>query len=822
MSLYDGHKLDNSTYISQYVGNVIPELKEYSNAVKARYNEAANTDDSLLEAMGNMQHLDTEEDTTYANELKQKYVTGLKERATRGDYENMSRRTKRDAQKFSSEYVPLVNRLKGMQNIKERVLQDTSIFSPETKNKILGKIQHMNRAGRDQFGNLIRDESGRVALGAIQDWAYAKDVDIDKRNAEILKELEATERQTGYSTSPDGKLLQSTKTAKRTPAELAILAKQRMENDPEIKAMIERDVELSTYQLTPEQITGIAQKGNVSKYEELKRYGNSESQIRTYANAHGISMDALKTRPVDYLRNNYKTQGRSQAEADRDYVRNKVRNQIIEPHINFISNLLKIDKMELDAKVDPDYEARAAAVANAATNLGSVNTLSIATDDSIENISVDKIHNTAVDARNQLEGNRPALESAVASVLGLPAPTTKTAGEYKNTVNGYLNDRVKQDALIIKLKNEGKEQAAQNMIVAFRGWNAANNTANVAQDKLQKIYDAVDVMSLYREYRQESLSKTNSAVGLGEFKRMLTSPEELVNTGKSSTEYLAQFNPMIAASTNNKASILAKAKQKYLTTVEKMMQEDGSAVKKALQTSSTIFEPSTSGYFKQQTDFIERGLKDNTIPGIVMSTGLPLKEVIDKELSGIFTKVSDSDRANPDSDYNKKLSRLTARINADTRGANGEATATVTLPSGKKLTVILPNVSKSLPTEMSAGLLQNSGKLLTETEAKYNLQTAVQGAGWSQITDMTPGELYNALPSATPYKLNDEFYVKVTEAGLDKKKIPLYTLMYKDTNGKYVKTQLVNKESPLDIVNALGKEGMKNVMRTSPTTNITD
>ncbi len=121
MGLYDQAKMQDSPYLSQYVGSIVPELADYSKIVQTRYNDAASSDDQLTEALNNLQHLGLAGDTQYANELKQKYYQQLQDRSAQGDYENMGRRVHRDAMNFSAAYQPLIQRQNDLATIVKRV-----------------------------------------------------------------------------------------------------------------------------------------------------------------------------------------------------------------------------------------------------------------------------------------------------------------------------------------------------------------------------------------------------------------------------------------------------------------------------------------------------------------------------------------------------------------------------------------------------------------------------------------------------------------------------------------------------------------------------
>lgn len=818
MGLYDGYKLSNSTYISQYVGNLVPELANFSAVMQKRYNDARDTDDALVEAMGNLQHLQTEEDTTYANELKQNYLKRLSDRSERSDYENMGRRTQRDARAFSSEYVPLANRLKGMQAIQERVTQDKDIFSPEKKQQILGKIQHMNRAQRDPAtGDFVRGADGKVKLGAISDWAYAKDVDKNKKLADFLDKLKAEETQSGFSTSADGKMLQSIKREVRSPQEIARLAKQMLETDPEMRAMTERDVELSTYHLSQGEFTQMAQKGNVSIYDQLKRAGNSENVIKSYAKAHGYSMQALQTKPLDALRNDYASKGRNPADADKDFVRHQVRQQIQQPHIDLVAEVLKIDNMSIDARVDPDYAARATASAMAAASGGDATPLEIVSDSAETTIDVAASHNSAVQASKISEEMKGDLQGAIGASLGLAKPDPKNSTDWYNKTGRYLNDTAAQGRLIAKLEADGNTQQAQNMTLAFKEYNRVNNQAIYARQVVDNYERQAEpeIKKLYETYKTKGFGLNGKEGGMFAQKGNLSYEDfkkELRNTEVESTVTGRYRNKASNTFINaDKEQAMSIARGQYFDLMNGVAQKFG----KSGQVANIAIEPTGPGFIKNQTDYIEDGVRTGIIKGRDLATGMPIADIIRNKMgaSAWFSTgdkdkyISESERSDPNSDFNKAMKNLKVRVNMDVRGSNGEATATMKLPDGSIHTVTLDNISPTLPTEMSVRMLQGSQKYATRGEHQYIKQQALRGASHTVLKNINQVDMHNLRPSAKPYQLNDMYFLKVTDAGVNGVggKQNVYTLMVKQ--GGVVKPTTMKPTTNLtDIQLALGLE----------------
>lgn len=818
MGLYDSYKLNNSSYIPQFVGSVVPELQGFSQTVQKRYNEAVDTDDALTEALGNLQHLGLEADTQYANELKQNYLTKLMDRSQRSDYENMGRRTKRDAQRFSAEYTPLLQRQRDLSTELGRVNADEKIFDPNKKAEIAARISYMNDSRRNSSGEFDRDENGRIRLGAIQTWAYAKDVDINKKLADFLKIKETEETQSAYRANGAG-LMISNKREFRNPADIARMAKEMMDTDPEIRAMVERDVELATYRLSPSKITDLANKDNVSIYDRLKRAGLSEQMINSNLQANGVSKETARLKPLDVLRADYISKGLPPEKANEDYVKNQVRKQITSPHAELVANLLKVDKRTIEAREDPIYAAKMIAAAVAAaippTDSGTVSPLLVTPDNAESAIDVVRMNNNVVEATQAAESTKSSLQAAVGSYLGLPKPNGANTADWYNKTNRYLNDKNAQGDLLSKLKGEGKLQEANNLTVAFNNYNNLNNKIIYAKQQMDNFTKEVDFAPLYSEYVKLEKGKKLS---LEQFKKELTAPTKVEQRSfMGSTAFSRSDETMWDRMTNKEAYALRVTRDKYFNKLQETAGKTG-------QTANTVFEPTSSGWAKNQTEFVENGLRTGDVKAVDMATGEDLSDIIRKELgsSGWFRfgnndkQVSATDKSDPNSDYNKAMRQFKARINVGTRGSNGEPTATITTPGGSKRTVVLQNISPNLPTELAARMLVTSGKNMTRGEAAYHGQSAAEGAGWAALRNTNQAELYNVRPSAKPYQLNDLYYLKVSEAGVKGgQKQNYYTLMVKDGD-KFVPTRVANRTNLTDIIQQIGGQILQQQMSTIP------
>lgn len=796
MSLYDNVKLNNSTFISQYVGSVVPELAQFSQTMQRKYNEARDTDDALTEALGNLQHLQLEGDTQYANELKQKYVNSLSERAAREDYENMGRRTRRDAMRFSVEYQPLVQRQKDYSTIMQRVEQDDKIFDPTKKAQIRQYIGWLNNTQKDPVtGDFMRDENGKVKLNAVQDWSYAKDVDINKKLADLISKKQAEVRQSGYSSDGSG-LKVSTKTEKLTQREIARMAQEMMQTDPEIRAMIERDVTLSTYHLSPEQVNKVASSAGASRYTELKRQGYSDEQIKAFGKAAGQSMEEMKTSPIDTMRKQYIQAGRNPLDADREFVRNLSRQQIMNPYKQFIAELLEIDKQTIEAREDGAYTAKLLAETIKADQGDAIPIVSGGGE--AEDINVESWHQGAVDSNSNLGNIRSALQSRIGSVMGLINPATlkdkKALDGWYNNTQAVLGNEQAQLKMVNTLKSQGRHQEAADLEVGFRKYKAASNQVIIAQKQLAQVREAFDPRDLYERYQKRESMLGHKPLSYTEFRKdMESKPLQKEGFFFGNGDKLSEY------------------RHEYFNQMQKKAEEMHKAG--TIQKAFTTLEPAGPGKIANQTKMLEDALRSGTMRGTDLMTGESWEEIIRKELgSGWPSKsISDSDRKDPKSDYNKAMNLMSARFNMEP-SSDGKMTATIKLPNGKEKIITLDNIHPTLGNEMKLQFAATAAKHLSKSDATHLMKTAYKGLGVSTMNLMNEADLATLKPSATIHPLNDNYGVRVMEAGIGSYKDKVYKLMVKNPNGKWEASSI----KPGDYHTILGLMGQEKAREDSP------
>lgn len=752
MGLYDNYKQSNSSYISQFAGSIVPEVSGFVNTMKTRYEEAQEQDDALFEAMGNMIHLPTEADTLYANELKQEYATRMAQRVEKGDYENMGRRTKRDARSFVTDYKPLANRLQAFQTIQQRVMDDENISSPEKKQEILSYISHINQTPKNADGTLQRDGTGRVSLKAIQDWAYAKDVDIDKKLIEIMKEIETESIQQGFV--PDGQGLMVSQTNEvRSKEDIARMAYDRMKSDPEIAAMVKRDALLQTYNVQGDALNFAVASRNKSKYDELVASGLKPEEIKKLAVNSGMTVEDLKIKPYDMIESAYTSRGLSPEQAKRDFLRVKVEEELKAPHVDLVSDILKVNKVKLDARQDPTFAAKLKfeydkKLKDYEAEMEKAELIQQFVDEpegkTTDYLTLQKQFREANDA--YVEANN-VFKSQLGTLIGdKPVIGTNISGvsqevkDWDNRMSLYLNNSEKQAELLGSIKDPDTRNELQSLFArhskakvnlqsATQSMEAIPQTVHDnALDKAWKLYASDNSDLRYRTYKTKE-----------EYGKYLKNKLE-------NADIKGGFLGIGWEDKNDKGWInLSRSFNAYIREMNEGVKQNRGRTQSAVST----FEPYGTGYVKDMTQMFTN-----------LAAGSP-NTFVDKSGSS-FTKhlekyAEDNDWT--ESDKRIYMNNLRVRM-ADQLSPSGQAQFVIGLPDGSTRVFENSSFGTQKAKEMAARMMEGTAHNFTETERAYQAANVARSFGTQEII-YTDDILLNNARKGQVVDLNDKYAFKV-------------------------------------------------------------
>ena len=733
-------------------GSVVPELNQYAATTQARYNQASDSDDMLSEALGNLKHLNFDGDAQYANELKQQYYQRLQDRSTRGDYENMGRRTRQDAQRFAQAYQPLIQRQQAMGDLVKKIQDDKDIADPAVKQALIQKAAFINQPRRDPLtGDFVRDPSGKVQLGGIQDLSYAPDVDINKMLLDELSKREADTKIGPRYKDGSGNIIYDVKKF-RDPEYMATLANEMINTDPRIKAMINRDTDLQTYKLTPQEVK-----------QQLIENGLSQVPIVTERqqalNKHDAVMVASSKyedptiSPLEQQKAKYKAAGYSDEAAERAILNDHIKQKMINDHTAFAGNVLGFEQHTQDALTDHFAVAkRQAELANIKDpNLMAVQTAASTTS---ELKPEDLAKNYTTGMADLKQRAVPLQTSVLAALKGMNMAT----GDSKKDAalsQEYLNNPLKLNALKQELYKKNPS-AAYTLEAAASDY---HNTAALLEHRKNMIEDFehagnVDFDKMYQDYKKNPPKPPADyySEGASQFvtKDLPTnlSKEDFIDALRS-----GKYED------KNYTNGLQEGKKKILSG-------------DAQGSQYTTLEPTGNGKLNNYTEALTGLFANNRLKGIDLNGN-----------STVPVDIGEAMGIKPGSKDNGQLMKnVSVRFN--TESVNGKPTVQVKGPDGTTRTFQVDGLDDGIQNEINLEVIRQGAASPTTSYGRRLIAQGLIGIGSNKATDMTSQYLksINGDASGVLKPLNSDYSVKVKALGNGEKEYQLY----RKVNDKYI------------------------------------
>ena len=238
-------------YVSVYKD---PGSVEINQMQRQKFQQAFNADDAIAGAVDQMQAADFEGDQALKMQLEQETRQQLQDRAARGDYETMMLDVSKSAREFDKNYQPIKQNFEMYQAYQNRVKDayDKGDINALTFNRALAKSNF-------GYSGLQRNEDGSIDDGSFfSGYNFVKDVDIQALMSEAMEDFAAKEGGQIVQTvgqGPDAmytiKVGNTYKTV--TPDQVNTVFNEVMSR-PDVAASVAQQVDLSTFDVTDEQI----------------------------------------------------------------------------------------------------------------------------------------------------------------------------------------------------------------------------------------------------------------------------------------------------------------------------------------------------------------------------------------------------------------------------------------------------------------------------------------------------------------------------------------------------------------------------------------
>ena len=795
MGLYDQVQQTNTPFMSNFVGAPVPELNQYSQLVQNRYNEAANSDDALSEAMGNLSHLGLDADTQYANELKDQYYKRVQDRADSGDFENMGRRTRQDAIRFSQAYQPLLQRQKDMTEIVKNIQGDDHIADPATKQALIQKAMFENTPQKDPTtGDYIRDQNGRIQLGGIRNSVYAPDADVQKtiddalahKKADIVAGRPVYDRQ--------GNLIKMNKTpvydghgnitsytsSVLTKNQMADMAQQVIQTDPKIKAMLARDAELKTYNMTPDQVHQalVDRKLDQSSYQNLKGQGLNSAQIQSHLQAMypaGQTQNGMIS-PLDAAKAKYKQDGFSDASAEKAILNSKLQSEAASSYTGLAGDLFSVSELHPENMIDhygmQDRQHNLDKVD--AGNFQLINaTQQRALPLNPEKLTTDYSNNTKT-----LEGVRTNLNGEIIYTLGKLGLSTGNATKDQALATEYANDPAKMSQLTAKMTAINPTYAAR-LQTSQQGYLNSKDELDNQAAKVQNTEQAsgINLDKMYQDYKNGTDKPKSKADFIDALHNHESGIRGFIAGEKSSLAYesgLSIYGETVKPAIFGEANKLYAAASDYDEKMKKgasiMSGGNGTKDNQAAYTNYSTIEPQNSKYADELTTTLSNAIKEGRIPLKAIGIGDNTSKVLADHLG-----LNKKNLADDNGDDYKKMKATTIRLNSNWPGGKPSITATTGDGVQTQYQIDDPNMVGALK-EAQVRLIGEATANKTSDQAKNQARTMSIGLGES-AAKIDANELHNYAPSSVHYHLTPKLDVQVLP---DNK----YNLYLKGTNTK--------------------------------------
>jgi hypothetical protein len=759
MSLYDQVQQANTPFMSQFVGSAAPEIAQYSQLMQNRYNEAQGSDDALGEALGNLRHLGFDADTQYANELKDNAYKGLQERAASGDFENMGRRTRQDAIRFSQAYQPLMQRQNDFAEVVKKINSDDSIADPATKAALIQKAQFINTIPRNPDGSYQRDQNGRIQLGGIQDMIYAKDVDINAKIAAIASKKEADIKQDPFYAGNNA-LLVSKLSEVRSAKSMQDIARGVMETDPEVKAMLSRNADLQTYNLNPKEVAAHLKQFDVTPYEYLKKRGYNQKEMAIWQQANP-TVDGNKS-SVRERKASLMAQGYSEAAADKVILNNQLVSEAMTPYSDLAGQAYSVNKQKLVARTDELFLHNLTRREQLEDKDTPPLTIAQAALTPVDPESSKAITAGYTNATKELDRQGINLSSTILHTMKMLNMVSGNHGKDLALTQRIMNDPKLLSDMADKIKATDPDRSynLKTMAVQYQAQKdqAAILKANTDQlEGLSKFDMNKEYQSYLKDYKAEStdkslpkwLSPNNKALSLDEFKSTLRAQDKGIRNslGNAFSDGGTSLN---SAKSKYESAMGTAAEQQNKLGLRFHSYVPQAGDQKFARIAHSINEVSANGTLKVTN------LMDPTKGQTTVAAALGLDPTNKDDLA--------------------KISDIKVYVNQEP-SAIGKISLSAT-GNGKTIAVSADNLDPALQDEMMAQIYKSAGNTSSPTYAKSRYDDIKFTMGAKEAKFMSPIEASNMQPSTVRYPLNEHYKVQVIPGVNGGKRYRVYNVQY--------------------------------------------
>lgn len=280
MPNYNNYQLANSTQVPIYPGSVRGELTAVGMELQNRFDKAVATEGALRRAIKSSGAL--EQDMHALNGVLSGYENKIKERASKGNYEDMLRDVSMDAQDFVEDYKPFAEnqqRFAAYQNELSKAKLDPA------------KADVLLRISKENYKGLQKDETGRWT-NYFSGIKAVDDINLTEKVDKYMKDLAPSVLGTKVHKIGDVyKTINGREEEVVSGDKIAMVLNAAMRIDPELQAWMRQEQNIRSY--GADKISSVSDRNLDSKIkDEMVRtgasYGDSYKNIIQDATAQDI------------------------------------------------------------------------------------------------------------------------------------------------------------------------------------------------------------------------------------------------------------------------------------------------------------------------------------------------------------------------------------------------------------------------------------------------------------------------------------------------------------------------------------------------------
>lgn len=229
-----------------------PQSVKINEVQRQRFQNAFNSDDMLAGTVDEMQAADFEGDLAEKMELEQRTRQQLEDRAARGDFETMGLDVARSARSFAKDYAPIANN----KSRYDAYVKSVNEAYKDGRINAFTKARSLDRS-KYNYKGIQKNEDGTIDEGSyFAGYSFVNDVNIQEEMTAQMKDIAVRKYgNEGTVITKDGNFyITNGKEVESVTDDRVQSIFNNLMQDPDVAASVRQQGDLSTFDMTDEQI----------------------------------------------------------------------------------------------------------------------------------------------------------------------------------------------------------------------------------------------------------------------------------------------------------------------------------------------------------------------------------------------------------------------------------------------------------------------------------------------------------------------------------------------------------------------------------------